>query len=155
MKKTTLLLFLLFSIFSYSQNLNMRKLIFDAEKGDAVAQYVLGDCYERGHQVNQSYTNAAFWYSKSTAQNYANAQFKLGKLYADGLGVEQSYSLAIELWEISGYKGVVESQYNLGVTYFYGKENINADLKKSLFWFNMACENNDEESCKIINQYKQ
>lgn len=154
MKKIISVLLFIFSFPIYGQNLDMKKLINAAENGDPSAQYVLGDCFEHGNQIQQSYTNAAIWYTKSSIQGYTNAQFKLGKFYAEGLGVEQSYFRAVELWELSAKKGDVVSMYNLGIAYYYGDDKFKADLKKSLYWFETACKNNDEESCNIIKQFK-
>ena len=52
----------------------------------AAAQYILGDCYDKGYGVAQDDTEAVKWYRKAAEQNCAPAQGRLGACYAIGLG---------------------------------------------------------------------
>jgi TPR repeat protein len=47
-----------------------------AEAGDAVAQYNLGVCYERGYGVDKDLSEALKWYSRSAEGDYQNAQYR-------------------------------------------------------------------------------
>ena len=48
-----------------------------AEKGEADAQYSLGNIYQQGLGVDVSYIKAAFWYKKAADQGLAKAQNNL------------------------------------------------------------------------------
>ena len=55
----------------------------------AVAEYKIGEYYEKGLGVPQNYAAAAMWYQKAVENTYADMRpkFALGWLYAHGLGV--------------------------------------------------------------------
>jgi hypothetical protein len=86
-----------------------------AEKGNAEAQYMLGQIYEDGgmgmavpdsdgsytngrvvnfHPVPNDFGLAAKWYRMAAKQGNALAQNHLGLIYADGRGVPQDYAEA-------------------------------------------------------------
>jgi hypothetical protein len=58
-----------------------------AEQGDAQAQTMVGEIYERGLGAEPNYEAAAEWYKKAADQGYTRAEFDLGTLYEQGLGV--------------------------------------------------------------------
>ena len=58
-----------------------------AEQGDADAQTMVGEIYERGLGAEPNYEAAAEWYRRAAEQGYSRAQFNLGTLYEQGLGV--------------------------------------------------------------------
>ena len=58
-----------------------------AEQGDAEAQTLVGEIYERGIGGEPNYAAAAEWYRRAAEQGNARAQFNLGTLYEQGLGV--------------------------------------------------------------------
>ena len=68
-----------------------------AEKGDASAQFALGECYLKGIGVPQSYTEAASWYRKAAEQGHVKAQFNLGACYLESVGVQQD-EVAAYMW---------------------------------------------------------
>ena len=59
-----------------------------AEQGDAEAQTLVGEIYERGVGGEPDYAAAAEWYRRAAERGNARAQFNLGSLYEQGLGVE-------------------------------------------------------------------
>jgi TPR repeat protein len=58
-----------------------------AEQGDAGAQTLVGEIYERGVGGEPNHAAAAEWYRRAAEQGSARAQFNLGTLYEQGLGV--------------------------------------------------------------------
>jgi hypothetical protein len=60
-----------------------------AQEGDAEAQTLVGEIYEKGLGIQPDYQAAAVWYQKAADQNYARAQINLGQLYEKGQGVEK------------------------------------------------------------------
>ena len=58
-----------------------------AEQGDAIAQFNLGNMYFNGEGVPQDAPDAVRWYRLAAEQGHASAQFNLGVRYYEGLGV--------------------------------------------------------------------
>ncbi|MFK7915620.1 MAG: caspase family protein [Pseudomonadales bacterium] len=68
-----------------------------ANAGDANAQTMVGEIYEKGLGTTPNYAAAHTWYAKAAKQGSTRAQFALGALYEQGLGVEPD-SLAALNW---------------------------------------------------------
>ena len=60
-----------------------------AEKGNASAQDVLGDCYQYGWFVKKDFAAAIAWYKKAAEQGNAAAQRSLGWCCENGYGMEK------------------------------------------------------------------
>ena len=84
-----------------------------AEKGDAAAQFFLGQLHNVGVVVSQDYKEAVKWYRLSAEQGDADGQCGLGEMYYGGEGVPQDYAEAIRLWKLAAEQGDEEAQYNL------------------------------------------
>ncbi|RBQ31223.1 hypothetical protein CRU92_08610 [Arcobacter sp. FW59] len=65
-----------------------------ASKGNAEAQFYLGNMYSNGYGVKQDYKKAFEWYKKSANQGELDAQNDLGIMYANGQGVKQDKKIA-------------------------------------------------------------
>ena len=85
-----------------------------AAKGEAWAQYYLGQSYRSGRGVPQNYRDAAKWYRLAAAQGDAVAQRYLGWMYLDGKGVAQDYAEAVKWFRLAAAQGAV-SQSQLKV----------------------------------------
>ena len=81
-----------------------------ADNGGAMAQYVLGDMYERGEGVPKDYATAAAWYRKAADQGLALAQYYLGDLYEEGKGVPQDYATAAAWYQKAADQGEARAQ---------------------------------------------
>jgi Sel1 repeat len=122
-----------------NQMSNMAGLQQRADNGDAVAQRELGEKYDFGHEVQQSYTEAARWYQLAAEQRDAIAQNNLGSLYQYGLGVATNYSKAFELYQKSANQGFSVAESNLGYMYDYGLGvSTNETIADS--WYQRAAE---------------
>jgi len=62
-----------------------------AERGDPVAMFELGLCYEKGLGVLQDHAQAAQWYRKAADAGYAGAMCNLGACYENGQGIQQDH----------------------------------------------------------------
>ena len=60
-----------------------------AEKGEALAQFILGTCYLNGNGVEKDEKEAFQWFLKAAEQGYAQAQYNVGLCYLNGGGVEK------------------------------------------------------------------
>jgi TPR repeat protein len=59
----------------------------NAEKGNAEAQYELGQCHEKGLGCIRDNKEAVKWYTKSAEQGHVMAAFNLSRCWEDGQGV--------------------------------------------------------------------
>jgi len=75
-----------------------------AEKGNPVAQNVLGLRYATGEGVRLDERAAARWFTKAAEQGNVNAQSKLGSLYWVGRGVPQNLNQAY-FWTVLARAG--------------------------------------------------
>ena len=86
------------------------------EKGKAWAQSMLGQRYNNGVGVEQSYRQAKELYDLAASQGDAVAQSNLGILYVTGDGVEQSYETGRE-WMMKaaeqGYENAIKALQKL------------------------------------------
>ena len=77
-----------------------------AERGNATAQYNLGQFYKQGTRgLTQSYKRAFELYTLAAEQELAEAQYGLGLMYVNGDGIETSYSKAREWWTKAAAQG--------------------------------------------------
>ena len=66
----------------------------NAERGNAQAQFNLGDCYSKGIGVPLDFEKAVYWFTKSAEQGCASAQHRLGLCYYNGEGVPKNLEKA-------------------------------------------------------------
>ena len=91
-----------------------------AEKGDAEAQFQLGQCYEKGKGVELDARKAYDWYRKSAEQEHAKAQMALGGLYYLGRGVERDYEESAKWWKLAAEQNEVKAHINLANLHLIG-----------------------------------
>jgi len=110
-----------------------------AEAGGAVDQHKLGQLYEKGEGVAQSYAEAAKWYLKAATQGYVKSQSNLGNMYTVGQGVKQDYKEAAKWYGKAAEQGYAKAQYNLGVMYDKGR-GVDQKYKEAVKWFTLSAE---------------
>lgn len=76
-----------------------------AEKGDAAAQYNLGNKYNYGRGVKQDYAQAIAWYTKAAEQNDSRAQYNLGGMHWRGEGTEKNMERCLAWWSLAAPQG--------------------------------------------------
>jgi len=91
-------------------------------QGSMYAKHNLGFTYQNGlNGLNQSYSEAFFWYLKASNQGLANSSYNLGRLYEYGLGVQSSHVMAKSLYmktmsqEDTGPEAAKEAFERLGI----------------------------------------
>ena len=110
-----------------------------AERGDASAQYNLGQMYRKGEGVPLNYKEAAKWYRLAAEQGDAEAQFNLGKMYFKAQ-VPLNYKEAAKWYRLAADQGHGSAQNNLGWMYREG-EGVPQDYVLAHMWFNLAASN--------------
>jgi TPR repeat protein len=113
-----------------------------AEKGDLVAQSLLGKTYAEGFgKLKPDYSNALFWLQKCVS--LITCQFELAKLYYEGKGVRKDLLIATNLFlgvAMSAHdfrEGKNEARYYLGLIYYRG-EGRKRDETESRKWLLLA-----------------
>jgi TPR repeat protein len=92
-----------------------------AERGDAHAQWMLGNVYKVGSGISQDYREAARWYAAASAQNFAEAQLSLGNLYEQERGVKKNYRQAFLYYQAAARQGLPIAENNLAALYEQGR----------------------------------
>jgi TPR repeat protein len=112
-----------------------------AEKGDAVAQFNLGVCYDNGQGVAKDKVETVKWYRKAAEQNCALAQSDLGVCYGKGRGVAKDEVEAVKWYRKAAEQNDAKAQNNLGVSYGTGT-GVAKDVVEALKWLRKAVEQN-------------
>ena len=117
----------------------IERLRKQAEANDAVAQYELAVCYEKGDGVEKNNNEAVKWYRKAAEQGDADAQYELAVCYKNGKGVEKNIDEAVKWLKLAAEQGHKNSQYFLGACYV--KEiGVSRNLAEAVKWFKLAAE---------------
>jgi V8-like Glu-specific endopeptidase len=104
-----------------------------ADKGDALAQFNLGQLYARGWGVQRDYAEAIGWLRKPADQGLAIAQYYLALAYADGDGVPQDDAEAARWFRLAADKGYPAAQFQLGLAYADGR-GVPKDMINAYMW---------------------
>lgn len=91
-----------------------------AEAGNRLAQYVVGDYYLRRSDSSADLSSGLSWMRKSANQSEPRAELQLGLAYRIGAGVEQNDAEAVRWLRFAAQQGNAEAAYNLGYIYATG-----------------------------------
>ncbi len=80
----------------------------------------IGEMYESGRGVGQSYSEAAAWYEEAIRRGNHTAPVNLARLYDNGTGVAQDFSKALALCEVAAKRQVSRAQVCAGFHYQRG-----------------------------------
>jgi uncharacterized protein len=123
---------------------SLLKLVDEADKGLAHAQYELGMLYLTGHKLlTQSDQNGFLYLEQAAKQNLPAAQFQIGICYEDGKGVTQSKQKAFKYMKLAADQGYVPAQFNLGRLYRFG-DGTNVNLEMAMHYYRLAIDGNRE-----------
>jgi uncharacterized protein len=111
----------------------LEKARADAERGDPMAQWLIGGLYERG----EDYAEAIRWYRKAADQGFADAECSLGSMYSKGRGVRQDYAEAARWFRKAADQRYELAQYELGVYYANGL-GVPQNFVQAHMWLNLA-----------------
>lgn len=124
---------------------DMPWLYNEAEKGDAEAQLLMGNCFCIGRNVPKSLEKAVTWWRKAAKQGASEAMYNLGCAYSLGEGVPQSDDEAYQWWRRGAEAGDVRSQTALGDCYRDGT-GVSPSEAEALKWWRKAAEQNFPEA---------
>ena len=115
----------------------------NAEKGDAEAQWRVGNFYKYGEYVEKDLVEAVKWYRKSAEQGDATGQNYLGDCYWFGDGVERDYAEAAKWYRKSAEQGDATGQKNLGDCY-RGGNGVEQDYAEAVKWYRKAADQGEK-----------
>ncbi len=108
-----------------------------AATGDVRAQHEVALRYTNGSGVKRDLSEAAIWYERAAAQEFAPAQYRLGSLYEKGLGVKRDLTTATSWYSRAAEQGNARAMHNLAVISAMGASG-KPDMGKALTWFTKA-----------------
>ncbi len=109
-----------------------------AERGDAPAQFALGEHYETGLGVDLDPVKARQWYLRAAGQGLPKAQYRIGRFYENGVGVRQDFQKAAKWYRLAAEIGDnAEAQFALGQFYFLGR-GLAQSYPVAVDWFAKA-----------------
>lgn len=155
MKKVVpLLLMLAFAVFAFAQSgsANSGKGLADlqarAERGERVAQFLLGRAYFLGTDgLKKDEATAVIWFRKSADQGLVNAQTFLGWMYEEGQGGLSKDDVQAASWYAKAAdQGEPNAMRNLGLMYLAGRGGLPKDEAKAVGWFRKAANKGDESA---------
>jgi len=126
-----------------------------AEKGDAEAQFRLGEKYDEryGHDVVKDEVAAVKWFRMAAEQGNAEAQFRLGERYADGRGVAKDEVAAVKWYRMAAEQGNISAQLNLAIAYENGT-GLEKDIDEAKKWYLKAANPGYERLKKELAQLR-
>jgi hypothetical protein len=108
-----------------------------AEKGQTLAEYILGLMYTNAQGVSENYSEGLKWLQKAGEQGEAKAQFAVGVAYFKGLGVQKNNAEAFKWYRRAADQGLGVAQYNLGAMYAKG-EAVTQDVVTAHLLYGLA-----------------
>ena len=108
-----------------------------AEKGNAEAEYKVGEMYETGFGVNKDMKAAKSWIIKSANQGHETASFKL--LYWDMQknGITAANKAQVKTLQLKAKEGNHQAQYYVGKMHANGV-GVTKNNNKAISWLNKA-----------------
>ena len=128
-----------------------------AERGDAFAQYLLGNSYLDGEKLfkTQSNEKAFYWFYQSARRGYGGAQYRLATMYQYGLGQKQDLN-ETRYWldqAVNSFPMVDKAkqgddcaQLLLGKVYALGTHTYKQNDAQAVKWFEKSAENGNAEA---------
>ena len=108
-----------------------------ADKGQLMAEYMLGMMYANGQALPQNYGEAMKWLRKAADEGEAKAQFNVGVLYVKGLGTPKDPAEASKWYRRAADQGEPAALYNLATMYARG-ESVAKDPVAAYKFYTLA-----------------
>lgn len=113
------------------------ELTVAAGKGDAEAQYRLGQAHLRGLGVKKDIPKAFAFMKQAADQGHTEALGGVGYFYAQGLSVKKDLTEAAAWFRKGAEKGGAKAQLNLGQALLHGR-GVQPDEAEGLKWVERA-----------------
>ena len=114
-----------------------------ADRGDAHAQYLMGQLYQGGPLLIPNSQKAKHWLTQAAEHGLPEAQYALGKLFlSDDMEVRDPDE-GIRWLKQAAQSGNHYAAYRLGKEYLTG-EVVTKDIVKAVEWFSQSAEADDQ-----------
>lgn len=113
-----------------------------AEKGNAIAQRVMGQLYYEGFLGSErnKHKEAFKWFKLAAEQGDAEAQVQLGYMYRYSMGgASKDYSQVLKWYTLAAEQGNDRAQFYLGKMYLEG-DGIESNSEEALKWYKQSGE---------------
>lgn len=117
-------------------------LATQAATGNPKAEVALGERYQAGIGVEQSFEKAFDLYTQAAEQGNRQGEFDLGNLYYLGLGLPQDSAKAIQWFEKAASQGSTDADEILAEIFLTGK-GVPQDPVQAATWYQRAAELGD------------
>ncbi len=95
-----------------AEQTTFEQMLSEAERGDAQAQFQIGELYDAGKGVRRDISQAFKWWLESANQGYGPAEHNVGVAYVAGLGVTRNREEAVKWLRRAAEKGdLLAKQY--------------------------------------------
>jgi len=118
------------------------KMRAKAEKGDAVAQNLVGEVYGSGRWVKADPSEALLWYQRSAKKGHARGQYNLAVALENGEGTPVNLPEALHWYKKAAGQGFAPAEYNLGLMILRGQVDRPKPTEGAK-WIRKAAEHND------------
>jgi TPR repeat protein len=122
--------------------LRLRELV---RKGDAAAEFQLGQSYESGDGVPTDAVKAFELFQKSATQGNTDAETSLGNCYVEGKGIAKDTAKALFWFSKAAKAGDAIAQYDLGDIYYHAK-GVAEDDALAAAWYQKAADQSDGDA---------
>lgn len=134
-------------------SITFEELVFLANKGEAEAQFLLGDMYHHGKGVPQNLEVARQWYWAAAGQGHAMAQFLTGYMFQTGSGVAKNDRAAVIFYAQAAEQGLSIAQNRLGDMFLSGL-GVPQDYGAAAKWYKRAAEQgNPDAQVRLSSMY--
>lgn len=140
--KARFIALMLITIMLLAPSLSQADGLFDfqmklAKKGNAEAQFKVGEMYETGFGVKEDKVEAMNWITKAADQGHETADFKLLYWDIEKNGVNNANKAKVEALKAKANEGNAQAQYYVGKMYSRGV-GVTRNSNKALSWLNKA-----------------
>ena len=120
-----------------------------AFRGYSLAEEKLGQMYEEGRPVGQSYSMAANMYNQAFQKGNPEAAFRLARLFEKGIGMPINLEYAFKLYRHSATRGHIGAQNALAEMYLKGRGTVK-NIAQARSWLGLAASNGSMQAEQTI-----
>jgi hypothetical protein len=140
--KTGFIAFMLMTLILFLPSLSQADGLFDfqmklAKKGNAEAEYKVGEMYETGFGVKKDMNEAKNWITKSASQGHETANFKLLYWDLEKNGLTQANKAEVEVLKAKAKEGNPQAEFYVGKMHAHGI-GMEKNSGKAIVWLNKA-----------------
>lgn len=121
----------------------------EIENYDVETLIRIGECYEKGIEVEENLFTAFRYYEKAAKTGDATALNKLGNMYAQGRGCMKDSYKAAQCYKAAAEKGNKYAQHNIAFCYWDGM-GVEKNHDLAIMWMRRSAEQGYEKAYKAL-----